>query len=374
MEYIKLDKFVKLDGGGAFKSKFFTENEGIPLIRIRDVSNGYSKTYYNGEYDEKYIVNTGDYLITMDGEFRINEWTGGRSLLNQRVCRIRVSSSKLSSRYLLHFLPLALKKIEDKTPFVTVKHLSLKDIKEIEIPLPPLEIQIKIASALDKAQELIDNRKAQIEKYDELLQSVFMDMFGDPVTNPKGWEIKKFKEMAKVDTKMIKNFEEYGELPHIGIANIESNTGRLINYKLVKDENLESGKYLFDERHIIFSKIRPNLNKVALPNFKGLSSADSYPILINEKVTNRIFYAYLLRSQLFLDYILKHSVRTNIPKANKKQLEGFDSYCPPLYLQNQFATIVEKVEEEKKVLGESLTQMEENFNSIMQRAFRGELF
>ncbi len=374
MEYIKLDKFVKLDGGGAFKSKFFTENEGIPLIRIRDVSNGYSKTYYNGEYDEKYIVNTGDYLITMDGEFRINEWTGGRSLLNQRVCRIRVSSSKLSSRYLLHFLPLALKKIEDKTPFVTVKHLSLKDIKEIEIPLPPLEIQIKIASALDKAQELIDNRKAQIEKYDELLQSVFMDMFGDPVTNPKGWEIKKFKEMAKVDTKMIKNFEEYGELPHIGIANIESNTGRLINYKLVKDENLESGKYLFDERHIIFSKIRPNLNKVALPNFKGLSSADSYPILINEKVTNRIFYAYLLRSQLFLDYILKHSVRTNIPKANKKQLEGFDSYCPPLYLQNQFATIVEKVEEEKKVLEESLTQMEENFNSIMQRAFRGELF
>src|SRR5699024_8667848 len=123
------------------------------------------------------------------------------------------------------------------------------------------------------------------------------------------------------------------------------NTGKLINYISVRESNLTSGKYLFDERHIIYSKIRPNLNKVATPDFKGLCSADSYPILINDRCRKE-FLVFVLRSEYFLNYILSYSSRTNIPKVNKEQLGGFKIPLPPIELQNQFAEFVKQIDKQ----------------------------
>ena len=134
-------------------------------------------------------------------------------------------------------------------------------------------------------------------------KSQFVEMFGNLEINNKKWKIVNILEVASIDTNMTKDFENYAELPHIGIENIEKNTGKLINYISVEKSNLTSGKYIFDERHIIYSKIRPNLNKVATPDFKGLCSADSYPILTNEKCKKE-YLVFVLRSDYFLNYIL----------------------------------------------------------------------
>ena len=92
---------------------------------------------------------------------------------------------------------------------------------------------------------------------------------------------------------MTKDFDKYGDLLHVGISNIEKKTGKIKSCLTAKDEGLNSGKYLFDERHVIYSKIRPNLNKVALPNFSGLCSADSYPLLaINGKSNSGLSHFY----------------------------------------------------------------------------------
>lgn len=124
-----LRDLVKITSGFAFKSNLFnTENNGLPLIRIRDVVRGYSDTFYDAEYKDEYVIQNGDALIGMDGEFNLAKWRGGKALLNQRVCKIESTSEELSQGYLIRFLPKALKDIEDKTPFVTVKHLSIKDI------------------------------------------------------------------------------------------------------------------------------------------------------------------------------------------------------------------------------------------------------
>ena len=177
-------------------------------------------------------------------------------------------------------------------------------------------------------------------------KSQFVEMFGNLEINNKKWKIVNILEVASIDTNMTKDFENYAELPHIGIENIEKNTGKLINYISVEKSNLTSGKYIFDERHIIYSKIRPNLNKVATPDFKGLCSADSYPILTNEKCKKE-YLVFVLRSDYFLNYILSYSSRTNIPKVNKEQLSGFDFPLPPIELQNQFADIVKQIDKQK---------------------------
>ena len=171
-------------------------------------------------------------------------------------------------------------------------------------------------------------------------------MFGNFEINDKKWDMTNILDVASIDTNMTKDFEKYAELPHIGIENIEKNTGKLINYISVKESNLTSGKYLFDDRHIIYSKIRPNLNKVATPDFKGLCSADSYPILTNNKCRKE-FLVFVLRSEYFLNYILSYSSRTNIPKVNKEQLGGFNFPLPPIELQNKFAEFVKQVDKQK---------------------------
>ena len=128
MRIARLEKFTKITSGFAFKSGEFSESRGIPIVRIRDVKRGYTETYYTGEYDPAYIVENGDILIGMDGEFNAAKWRGGKAVLNQRVCRIEADESKLNQVYLYYFLPKPLKKIENQTPSVTVKHLSVKKI------------------------------------------------------------------------------------------------------------------------------------------------------------------------------------------------------------------------------------------------------
>ena len=191
--YKKLTDVCDIQYGYPFDSANFSTsaNDGMPLIRIRDVKDGYSNTYYKGDYPKEYIIHKGDYLVGMDGEFNIAPWKSGDALLNQRVCKVSSKSNEVSIGYLYRFLTKELKKIEDETPYVTVKHLSAKRLNQVLLPVPPIETQSCIVSELDLLQSIIDKQKAQLKELDNLAQAVFYDMFGDPVENEKGWEVKK---------------------------------------------------------------------------------------------------------------------------------------------------------------------------------------
>src|SRR5690606_1237425 len=115
-----------------------------------------------------YLIKKGDFLVGMDGEFRLAEWSGPDSLLNQRVCKLEPDPKYIDRRYFYHVLPAELKRIEDSTSFVTVKHLSVKKIREIDIPLPPLATQKKIAAILDAADAHRQKTKQLLAKYNEL--------------------------------------------------------------------------------------------------------------------------------------------------------------------------------------------------------------
>ena len=194
-------------------------------------------------------------------------------------------------------------------------------------------------------------------------------MFGDLAKNPKNWEIKNFKDCAIIDTKMVKDFDRYADYPHIGIDSIEKETGVLSGYRTVKEDNVISGKYLFTSEHIIYSKIRPNLNKVAMPNFAGLCSADAYPILVKKEVVTREYLTYTMRSDFYISYILTLSRRANMPKVNKEQVESFNLPVPPLALQQQFAAFVQQIDKSKFTVQKSLEKAETLYKSLMQQYF-----
>lgn len=179
-----------------------------------------------------------------------------------------------------------------------------------------------------------------------LNQSQFIEMFGDPVDNPMGWPIRKLSDVAKVDGTMTKEYEKYADYPHIGIDSIEKNTGILSGYRTVQEDNVISPKYYFGPQHILYSKIRPVLNKVALPDFEGLCSADCYPLLVTG-MCDRKFLAHVMRSDYFLDYVLSYSGRSQMPKVNRKQLEGFSFPCPPIELQKKFTVLIDQSDKSK---------------------------
>ena len=215
------------------------------------------------------------------------------------------------------------------------------------LPLPDVSEQKFILNVIRKSRQIINNRSKGLQKLDELVKARFVELFGDLKTNPKKWPILSFPEFAKIDGNMTTDYEKYADYPHIGIDSIEKGTGKLSGYRTVCEDGVISGKYIFTPKHIIYSKIRPNLNKVALPNFCGLCSADAYPILPNYKNCNRIFLATAMRSEYFLEYILQFSSRTNLPKVNRKEIAGFRMPLPPLPLQEAFSAFVEEVDKSK---------------------------
>ena len=229
-----------------------------------------------------------------------------------------------------------------------------KSVAEYPVPVLDRIKQDKIVEILNRCKSIIDCREKELSVLNDLMRARFVELFGDLKSNSKGWKIVGFKECADIDTNMIHSFEGYENYPHIGIDSIEKDTGRLIGYRTIVEDGVISGKYLFTPAHIIYSKIRPNLNKVALPDFEGLCSADAYPILVKEGICNREYLGYTLRSKYFLDYILAFSNRTNLPKVNKNQVEGFILPLPPIEIQNLFSDFVHRIDKSKVVYANNL--------------------
>lgn len=163
-ERVLLGDVANILNGYAFKSSRFNNNSGFPLIRIRDVKNGTTETFYEGPYESKYIIQPGDLIIGMDGDFICARWIGRPGLLNQRVCKVTVRSPYYLPEFLDIVLPGYLTAINEKTSSVTVKHLSSKTISEIPLPFPPLSEQQQIVEKIEELFTQLDEGAAELQK------------------------------------------------------------------------------------------------------------------------------------------------------------------------------------------------------------------
>jgi len=378
-----LNNLVEILSGFAFDSNKFSKSGEIPIIRIRDIIPRKSSTFYSGKYDEKFVIQDGDLLIGMDGEFNRARWQGGKALLNQRVCRISASSDKLDNAYLFHFLPLALKVIEDATPFVTVKHLSVKTIREIEIPLPPLEEQKRIAEILDRTQSLISKRKEAIELLGTLTQSIFIEMFGNPLTNPKGWDITKVEKIADVQggLQVSSSRKKYPrEISYLRVANVYRGYLNLSEIKLICATDTEISRTLLKKNDLLIVEGHGNPNeigRVALWDGSITECVHQNHIIRARFDTSKIVPLYVcqyLNSSGGRQHLLKSGKTTSgLNTINVSEVRSAPIWLPPLPLQKEFAQRIEAIEKLKATHRASLTELQALFASLQHRAFRGEL-
>lgn len=165
--------------------------------------------------------------------------------------------------------------------------------------------------------------------------------------------------------------EDLQDLPHVAPDSIERDTGRLLGYRSVREDGVTSGKYQFEAGDLLYSKIRPNLNKAVLVDFGGLCSADMYALKIDPRHAMPEYVGHMLRSKMFLGYATTLSNRANIPKINRDQLMRFQMSLPPLDEQRRIATVLDQADAIRVKRRQILTHLDTVTQSIFHDMFAG---
>ena len=371
----KLLELCNIQYGFAFDSSGFTEDSSfLPIVRIRDVKRGYSETYYTSEYPEEYVIHSGDLLVGMDGEFNIARWKSRDALLNQRVCKISAKKGT-DEEYLRFVLSKALKEIENRTAFVTVKHLSAKALNKLELDVPSLSEQKRISNTLASIEYIVELRNNELKKLDDLIKARFVEMFGNE-TNPYNWPMINVEDVANVSVGVvIKPAQYYTDAEHgvkafrslnIGPMSIKDGDWVYFSHE-GNDKNAKS--QLRENDLLIVRSGAPGTACVVPKQYEGCNAID---IIIARPNTEKINPYYLCT---FTN--MPHGKRQidegtggaaqqhfNVGKYNKLQL-----LLPPLELQNEFVAFITQVDKSKAAVQKSLDETQILFDSLMQEYF-----
>jgi type I restriction enzyme S subunit len=309
----------------------------------------------------------------MDGEFNIAEWKSEEALLNQRVCKIIPKG--ILQGYLLWYLPIVLKKIEDTTSFVTVKHLSSRQLHQIPIPIPPLPEQERIVSELDCINGILEKKREQIKELDALAQSIFYHMFGDPVTNEKGWEVKKLGEVCDVrdGTHDSPKYLEFSDYVLITSKNIVGDTIDFTSANYISEEDYTNinKRSCVDEGDIIMAMIgtigKPIIVKKLDRNF-CIKNVALIKFVNSLEVTN-VYIRALLNDEIYSKYIQGQNKGGTQKFIALGTIRKLNIPLPPLSLQQSFATKIAAIEKQKELIKRSIAEVETLLASRMQLYF-----
>lgn len=385
MEYSKLNELCEINiGKTPFRNKSEYWGEGSSWLSISDLKDKFI-TKTKEEITSMAISECNMKIVpknTVVMSFKLS--IGKVAILkedmytNEAIANFPIKNNSLIPEYLYY----AIKTLNFDNTDRAVMGVTLNKAKLNELKIPYCEInkQKQIVKLLNKAQELIDKRKEQIEALDELVKSKFIEMFGDPITNQKNWEITTIgKIVTDVRYGTSKPAVDGGKYPYIRMNNITySGYLDLDNLKYIDIEDEELEKCIVRKGDVLFNRTNSAelIGKTCVFNLDKPMIIAGYIIrirLINEVLP--IYLSMFLNSdygKILLRGMAKGAV--NQANINAQELKSIKIAKPPIELQNQFADFVKQVDKLKSEMEKSLKELEDNFNALMQRAFKGELF
>jgi len=321
--------------GYAFKPADWGDT-GLPIIRIQDLTgNSYQLNRYDGDYPERIEVNDGDVLISWSASLGVYVWQRGKALLNQHIFKVVFDKLPVNKDYFVFAVEHKLAEMESKTHGATMKHIVKKDFDGTTIPYPPIEKQAEIADHLRRITSLIDRQTEQLLLLDQLVKSRFIELFGDPETNPKGWTRQRLDQICEnLDSRRVpitSTNRKAGNYPYYGASGI-------VDY--VKD-------YIFDEDILLISEDGANLVMRSTPIAFSVSGKvwvnnHAHVVRFESKATQKY-----IEICFALTDISGSITGTAQPKLNQAKLNAMMFCVPPIELQEQFATFVEQTDKSK---------------------------
>jgi type I restriction enzyme S subunit len=376
---VRLGDAATFINGYAFKPSDW-RSTGKEIIRIQNLTNtSDSINYFEGVLPEKYKVKKGDLLISWSATLGIYEWKKDEAWLNQHIFKVVFDKYEFDKRFFFHLISYNLNKLKKEVHGSTMKHITKERFDKIQIPLPPLETQKKIAAILDKADELRQNDKKILEKYDKLAQSVFLEMFGDPVINSRSLKIVRLEDIATRITDGVHakpNYVEEG-VPFISVKDITTGVLEFDNCKFIsKEDHLKFTKRCKPEYDdILYTKVGATYGRPALVDKKIDFSIYVSVALIKPKreLVNSSFLKETLAHPAIKRQADKAIKGIGVPDLHLNMIKEFVLPLPALADQEKYAAILSEVEFQKKITQEGIRKSEDLFQSLLQRAFRGEL-
>lgn len=372
---VKLGDVATYINGYAFKPSDWSDT-GVPIIRIQDLTgNSYQANRYNGEYAKKYEVLPGDVLISWSASLGVYVWEGEKAVLNQHIFKVIFDKCPINKSFFVHQVQEILSRAESSAHGATMKHLTKPVFDALPFYLPPLDEQRRIAAVLDKVSDLIAKRREQLDKLDELVKARFVEMFGDPVSNPKGWPKGTIRDVVSdVKYGTSKPAVDGGTYKYLRMGNITFD-GHLdlsdLKYIDIPDSELE--KCVVKKGDILFNRTNSKelVGKTCVFNLDEPMVIAGY--IIRVRVNERVIPIYLsavLNSQ-YGKQTLYDMCKAIVGQANinAQELQNIVILIPPLELQKQFAGFVEQTDKSKLTIQHSLDKMETLKKALMQEYF-----
>lgn len=386
-EYKKIKEVCSFIGDGDWIESKDQSDSGIRLIQTGNIGTG----IYRDKADKvKYISNAtfsqlscteifeGDCLLS-----RLPDPIGRSCLLPKLNVRTITAVDCTILRFKADVLPTFFvyytqsnsyyKDILSKTTGTTRKRISRKNLEKIGIPIPPKPTQLSIVSELDKLNELIQIKKEQLKDYDTLAQSIFYEMFGDPVENEKGWEVKKLKDISRKIGDGLHGTPEYSELDtgwyfingnnlENGCISIKSTTKKVTDFVRKK-------YYVEMDDFTLLVSINGTLGKSAFYNGENVILGKSACYIKLNKDVNKLFIYEIIRGEYFKRYAESVCTGTTIRNVSLKAMREFPIIYPPLPLQHSFAQKIEQIEQQKATIQKTITDLETLLAARMQYWF-----
>jgi len=368
---VRLGDVATYVNGYAFKPADWAIN-GLPIIRIQNLNNDEAAfNYYDGVIDSRYIVNNGDILISWSASLGMFVWNKGEAILNQHIFKVVFNKLKIDKSYFKYAIRKILDNMLLQTHGSTMKHIIKSRFDNMKITFPPDDVQKHIANTLDKIQEIIDGHKKQLEELDYLIKATFYEMFGDPVTNEKDWSLLQLSKLGQLGRGVSKHRPRNApELLGGGYPLIQ--TGDVANSDLYINEYTQTYSELGLRQSKMWPKgtlcitIAANIARTAILGFDACFPDSVVGFYANGKTNNIFVHFWFSFFQAILEAQAPESAQKNI---NLRILNDLKVINPPLDLQNKFAEIVTKIEEDKALVKQAITESEHLFNSLMSEYF-----
>ena len=378
MEKIRLGDVATYINGYAFKPSDWS-NDGVPIIRIQDLTgNSYQSNRYSGKYESKYEIMAGDVLISWSASLGVYVWQGEKAVVNQHIFKVVFDKKEVDKNFFVHQTKSIMERATAEVHGATMKHLTKPIFDALPFYLPTVTEQKRIATELDKITDLIDKRKKQLEKLDELVKSRFIEMFGTLNANEKGFDvidIEKLCTLIKDGTHQTPTYTED-----------KQNGFKFLSSKDVMTQKIcwEDIKYIPAELHEkLYATIQPKRNDILMSkngvNYGVAAVNDTDEVfdiyvslaLLRPK-TDRVNPVYLRcainnpDTKRQFDSSIKG---IGVPNLHLGEIKKTKVLLPPISKQNEFTDFVEQVDKSKFEIKQSLEMLELLKKALMQKYF-----
>ena len=360
--------------GYAFKPSDWGTS-GLPIIRIQNLTNQNTiPNYFDGPYNSKFEVNKGDILIAWSGSLGIHVWQKNKALLNQHIFRVEFNKCEIDKMYFYYAVKHNIHKMLHLTHGATMRHIIKSDFEKIVIPYPSLVVQAKISKILNYLEQNIINYRTILSKLDLLIKSRFVDMFGDPVLNEKGWNLTSLESVCQsiygggTPSKKIKEYY-MGTIPWVTSKDMKSDI-IVDSIEHITQEAIDNSSTKIIPPESVLIVIRSGILKHTLPvciNKSKVTINQDLKALVLDERCKGIYLQYLLKA---LEKDILSGVRAvTADNIEFNSLKKREIPIPPIDIQIKFSQMVNQINKLKSDVQKSIDETQLLMDSLMQEYF-----